>query len=238
MIVSIFLDAFIVFAAIIGIVIGLRQGFVKMFVLRFRKIAAAVISLFLAKPLGAVIAKYFLTDKLAGWIMSLANITDAPAESPEKLLETVPLLLRWFAEQVNYDLAGLADRAYANGQGMQRALITELSYPLASLISVIIAWVILCIILYFAIKILSGLIENVFELPVLKQVNAFCGAFVALVLNFTILWLVCQLLEWALTADMLNNLAFMKDFSMEQTYIAKYLCEFNPLAFILSAKPK
>ncbi len=237
MIVSILLDAFIVFSVILGIVIGLKQGFIKMFVLRFRKVAAAVISLFLAKPVGAVIARYFLADKLAGWIIKWGKIQDASAESADALLNDVPLLMRTLASLSGYDLNALAERAYENGQGMQTTLITDLSYPVASFIAVVLAWIGLFFLLFYTIKLLSKFIENVFELPVLKQINSICGAFIGLVFHAAVIWTLCKVLGWILTTDLLSGMPFMQSFSLESTHIAKYIYHFNPLAFILSVKP-
>ncbi len=238
MLVSILFDAFIVLVAVLGIVIGLKQGFVKMFILRFRKLASAVIAVFLAKPFGAILTKYFLAEKTVTFIMDKAGITDMPAESVEALKASVPPFLEVVANLFHYDLNALAVTAYANGQGMQEALIRELSYPIASFVSVVLVFIVLYFVFSLGIKLLGGMIENVFELPVLKQINAICGALVGLVLNASAIWVVCQLVGWLLTTDLVAGWTFMEGFSIEGTLIAKYIYHFNPLAFILSVKPK
>ncbi len=238
MLVAIIFDVLIVLLAVLGIIIGIKQGFVKMFILRFRRLASLIIAFFLAKPLGAILNTYFISGKMAGWLVSVANISESPAESPEALLNSVPLVLQVVAKAFSYDLDVLAQEAFASGQGMQTALITKLSYPIASIISVAIVFVVLFIFLCITLKLLGGMIDNIFELPVLKQINSILGAVVGLVMNAVLIWILCQLVGWLLTTDLVSGWSFLEGFSMESTFIAKYIYEFNPVAFVLSIKPE
>ncbi len=238
MAVAIIFDAVIVLAAILGIVIGFKKGLIKMFVLRFKKLTSLVFAVLLAKPFGALLTKYFMAEKVSDWVMSAGNLTDVPAESPEALLESVPSIVRFFAKIFSYDLEGLANTAYENGYGMQRALVNELSYPVAAFISVILVFIILYIVLRISIKLMGGMIENVFELPVLKQVNAISGALVAFVLYAILIWILCRIFGWLLTTEAVGQWAATQGFTIERTFIVKYIYNFNPIAFIFSVNPK
>lgn len=238
MAVRVIVDILVVLLAIIGIVAGIRQGFVRLLFQRFRRLSAALIALLISKPLGALITKGFLSDKLTGFIMSAAKLKELPnAASPEELLESVPVVVRWIAQGFHYDLAAAAQRAFEEGDGMYYTVIKELSYPLASTIAVVLSWIALYFLLRLTIRLLLRITDGLFDLPVIKQINCILGACLGLLFNAAIVWCACRVFVWVITLPAFANVSALQSFSIDSTYIAKYVYYFNPLAFILSINP-
>ena len=99
---------------------------------------------------------------------------------------------------------------------------------------VILAWVALFIASLILLRILLSVGTSLTELPVLKQLNALLGACMSLLLWGAVVWISVKLLVWISGLAPVASLSFMQSFTLDQTYITKYIYHFNPLAFILS----
>lgn len=236
MVVAIVLDALVVIAALVALITGLRRGLVWICFRKFRKITAGVVALILAKPLGYFFTQLFIGNWLTRLIMSWGKLEDVPASSPEEMVEQLPKIIRAVAGWFNIDVSALANEAYSSGEGMYYHFIREASLPLARLFGVVLAWVALLLVCLLLIRILLSIGSSLAELPVLKQLNAVLGACTSVLIWGAIVWLAVKLLVWIAGLSPVASLSFMNGFSIEQTYITKYIYHFNPLAFLLSLK--
>ena len=234
MTVGIILDVRVCAVAVWGLISGLRHGFIWICFRKFRKITAAVLSVFLAKPLGYFFTRLFVSDTLTKLIMSWANIQDVEAATPEEMLEQLPALIRFFAEHFGIDVNALAEEAYASGEGMYYHFISATSLPIARGIGVFLAWVLVFLVSLVLLRILLSIGTTVTELPVIKQVNSLLGGCVSLVFYGAILWVAVKLIGWLSGLSVISSLSFMQGFSIENTYVTKYVYAFQPLTFILS----
>lgn len=234
MAVAIVLDALICIIALLALISGLRRGFVWICFRKFRKVTAGVVSLLLAKPLGYWFSKLFISNWLTKLIMSWAKLEDAPAASPDEMVEQLPKLVRAVAGWFGMDVQAIATDAYNGGEGMYYHFIREASLPMARFLGVILAWVALFIASLILLRILLSVGTSLTELPVLKQLNALLGACMSLLLWGAAVWIAVKLLVWISGLAPVASLSFMQSFTLDQTYITKYIYHFNPLAFILS----
>ncbi len=231
------LDILVVILAVAGIGIGIHQGFFKMFFARFSRITSAFFALLIAKPFGKLLTVHFLADKIATWVFNLSKLEElAPASSPEALLESVPWFVKFMANSVGYDLSKAADTAYQSGSGMYHTIIADLTYPIASFIAFVICAVILYFVIRGIIKLLVRFAEGFFELPVISTINKIAGAIFGVCINAIILWILCKLLVGIVSIEGIANTPAMSGFDIQNTFIAKYIYNFNPLAFLLSVK--
>lgn len=234
--VAIILDALVIVAALVALITGLRRGLVWICFRKFRKLTAGVVALFLAKPLGYFFTELFIGNWLTRLIMSWGKIEDVPAASPEEMVEQLPKVVRIVAGWFHMDVTAIANEAYNSGEGVYYHFIREASLPLARLIGVVLAWVALLLVCLLLLRILLSVGTGLAELPVLKQLNAVLGACASVLIWGSIVWVAVKLLGWIAGLTPVASLSFMQDFSMEQTYITKYIYHFNPLAFLLSLK--
>ena len=234
MTIAIILDVLVCAVALWGLISGLRHGFVWICFRKFRKITAAALSVFLAKPLGSLFTQWFLSDSLTKLIMSWANIQDTSATSPDEMIQQLPTVIRFIAEHFGLDVTALAQEAYASGEGMYYHFIRETSLPIARGIGVFLAWILVFLVSLILLRILLSIGTSITELPVVKQVNALLGGCVSLVFYAAILWISIKLIVWLSGLSAISSLSFMQDFSIEKTFVTKYIYAFQPLAFILS----
>lgn len=232
--VAIILDALVVIAALLALITGLRRGLVWICFRKFRKITAGIISLLLAKPLGYWFSQLFISNWLTELIMSWAKLEDAPAASPEAMVEQLPKVVRVVAGWFHMDVYAMATEAYQNGEGVYYHFIRETSLPLARLFGVILAWIALFLTALLVLRILLSVGTSLTELPVLKQFNAVLGACASVLMWGAIVWCAVKLIGWVTGLAPVASMSFMQGFSMDNTYITKYIYHFHPLAFILS----
>ena len=236
MAVAIILDILVCAVLVFGLIAGLRVGLVDFCFRKFRKLSAAIGACLLAKPVGWLLTDLFFSDLFTGWIMSWAKIEDTVAGSPEEMLAELPKLVRWVAEKFDIDVADLANRAYESGEGMYHLFIKEASLPLARFITVILAGIALFFLLRFLLMILSPMFAGIVELPVVKQLNILLGGAVSLLLYAAFVWVGLKVLVWIAGFETVANWGFMQGFSIEKTYVSKFIYAFEPLSFLLSIK--
>ena len=237
MVLQYILDILVVLLAALGIGVGIHQGFFKMFFAKFGKITSVFFALLIAKPFGKLLTVSFFSDKIANLVFNMAKLEElAPAASSEELLASVPWFVRFMARIVGYDLEVASNAAFNSGKGMYHTIIADLTYPIASFISFIICFVILIFLIRLVIKLLVRFSEGIFELPVISVINKVAGAIFGVCLNAIILWIVCKLLVGVVSINAIANSPAMSNFNIENTFIAKYIYHFNPLAFLLSIK--
>ncbi len=234
---AIIIDIVVVSLLLIGLIYGFKKGLLALIFNRWRKLTSIVISAFASKFVSAILTKRIFADLFATWVLNWAELEDvSSAESPEALLKEVPTFIRLVAEHFGYNLDQYAQRAYESGEGMYHTVIADLSYPLVNAV----VYVLCCIALYFVIRLFLYLffeaMEELFELPVIKQLNTVLGACVGLSLTAALVWLLCQAGIRILAIDSLSKYSLIADFSIEKSYVARYIYDFNPLAFLLSIK--
>ena len=233
------LDILIIILAVAGIGFGIHQGFFKMFFARFKRITSGFFALLIAKPFAKLLTVHLVADKLTNWIFNLSKLEElAPAESPEALLESVPWFFKFVANSVGYDLEHAANTAFTSSSGMYHTIIAELTYPVASFISFIICAIALYFILRGVVALISHFAEGIFELPVISVVNKVAGAIFGVCINAIIVWILCKALVGLMSIESIANAPALSGFDIENTFIAKYIYHFNPLAFLLSVKQK
>ena len=231
------LDILVIVLAIAGVAIGIHQGFFKLFFARFKRLTSAFFALLIAKPFARLLTANWLSEKLSNWVFNLSKLTELePAESAEALLASVPWFIRFMADSLGYDLTVAANEAFQSGNGMYHTIITDLTYPLASLISFIICSAILYFIIRGVIKLLVHFADGIFDLPVISTINKVIGAVFGVFVNFIILWIICKILGGITSIDAVANSSALANFDIQNTFIAKYVYNFNPIAFLLSLK--
>lgn len=235
MIFGIVLDALIVLIAVIGLIVGLKNGITHTFLVKHRKLTAMILGAICAKPLARFITERFLLSPFARFVMKTADLTEIEgATSAEALLDKVPLVIRFVAERLGYDLKATAEVAFAEGEGMYFTVIRDLSYPLVNAISLLLCSILFFFFMRLILRIFAGMAEDIVELPLLKQVNTLLGGVFGLFATLAILWVASKVLVFVLSFEKVAALGFLQDFDIAKTYVFRYVWGFEPLSFILS----
>lgn len=226
------LDLLLVAIMVGGIVLGVKQGLFQLLFQRFHKLLALFLAILISKPFGKWLADAFLTRPLTDAIVGGA--TEGTAASPEVLLEEVPAFIVWVARLFRYDLNAVAEEAYATGTHMLHAAVYNLLQPITRFLAVLLCVIAFYFLMKWLLSLARGVINTVFKLPVIKQINAVLGGVTGLFFGAVSAWLLMQLVGWILTINGVSNAAAQIGFSLDHCFLADAFWQFDPIHFILS----
>ena len=118
----------------------------------------------------------------------------------------------------------------------QEAFAGKVALPVANVIGTVIAFVLLYFVFRIAIRLVGRLLHGVFELPGLRIVNRIGGVLFGLLFSLVFTWIAVKVLTWGFSLFSESDVALLRGFDIEQSFIAKYFYHFNPLDTLLSIK--
>lgn len=216
MLITIIVDLVLTSFIILGLITGIKRGFIKSVTKPLRSIGAFLIAYFSAKPIAINIVVPLLGGPLANQIESYINEHCSNADSE------LPTLVKFAAglTGINIEGATVAD------------VIHTLTNPVVELISVVLTFVLLFFISKLLLTLLFKLLDSVFNSSVLAipnkilgcVLNTFCGAIVA--------WCATIAFDFIIHLPMLEGQAWATEFSGGILY--EFFLNFSPAELLLS----
>ena len=233
---SLAIDAVILFAAVLIIWLGVRRGFIRSVMGLVTGITSTVAAYAYTPVLAAYIRKNYLIENITNGISEtlrslaldtetdLYNLDRLAADLPEPftaILERYGIEAETFIEQIR----GLS----ACDSSIVDAFSAQIAAPTTSVLASVAAFVIIFFVILIVLSLLTGLLDLIFTLPVLRGANVFLGFLLGVAeaaLFACLLATVMSVLARALGA--LDPSMFGTDV-VEDTIICKFVMEHNIL---------
>ncbi len=179
---SLALDAIILFTAIFIIWAGARRGFVRSVMSIFSTFASLIAAYAYTPLLSEYVSKKLILAPITGDIhATLISLSRNPATDLfdlGDLASEIPPPLVNVLDRYNVDLNSFLDKIRGL-MGVSEETVygfaEEIAAPTANVISAVIAFVALFLAANIALKLLTGIIDLIFRLPVLKAANTVLG---------------------------------------------------------------
>ena len=170
MILTVVLD-FVLIGILIGsIVVGLRDGLIEAIVKPMKPVFSLGFALVFANDFTAMVIAPIVEKPIYNWVSGILYNSFANLP-PESTAEDLPVLAKLLSSFCGVDLS-----AFSPGEeAIITDLVAKLSLPIASLIVLAIAFVLLLIVSALALAIVLAVLNNIFEAGVLKVVNRVIG---------------------------------------------------------------
>lgn len=193
---------------LVGCIWGLKAGFIKAIAKPSKFILAIILSLALASTVGESLIKPMIQEPIVTKLSD--TIEEKIGESVEKLDE-LPTLVKFAAQVAGVDVSALSDgQAQAD---MVDALLVAVTDPVLNLISSVIAFILLYIVLKILVGLLFGLINSIIDNGPVGAVNRALGCVVMTLFAFMIAWVLCMMSDFILNIPIVNEQAWVQDFS-------------------------
>ena len=232
-VINIILDLFVVAIIVISIVIGAKRGFFKAVLRTFAGLITIVIAYFATKPLSKIINDRFIYNNLEEKISSEVNshLANAGVDlSPSELVEAVPDSFETIASLAGYDIEELAVAASEKGHNIITTFVENSTSVISSVISTLIAFVVLLIGVYVLLRMLASLLDLIFSsIPVLKKINRTLGMIFGFVCSLINSWIFVIVSYSIINLVRATSPEFLSDFSCDATYVYRFFAIFNPL---------
>jgi len=189
-------DIVIIAILLIGVIVGIKKGFVDQLFALVGVVAVLVAALLLCKPIanailtadsGVIFDKLsaFLSEKFAGWeYYTTTPIVWSDVETNKQIIDTALQMVGAPAFLIGF---GVFDGLFKGFSTEPTTLAEQLPQQLTALVNYAIAFVVLFIVFLIVLAIIKKFFKNIVKLPLLKQIDRFLGAVFALAKNLAII---------------------------------------------------
>lgn len=196
---SLVFDVIILAVCVISIVLGAKRGFIK----SVMGICTLVAALCLSYAFTPTVSEYIrntdamgnISESIGDTIKSLSR-TDDGGYDLEKMFSDMPDAFRQILERYNADDSVLAETLPPETSASESAvdaLANAIAEPVARAISNVAAFLLIFIASVAVLKLLTWLLDLLFQLPVLKTANTMLGLLIGVVIALFWAWILCPL---------------------------------------------
>ena len=179
---SLAIDAVILFAAVIIIWLGAKRGLIRS-VMGLVSGVASVIAAYAYTPLlSAYIKKNYLIENIqngiAETLRSLALDTETDLYNLDRLAADLPEPFTSILERYNIDVASFTEQIRGLtgcSEDVVNAFAAQIAAPTTDVIASVIAFAILFLAVLIVLSLMTGLLDLIFTLPVLRSANMLLG---------------------------------------------------------------
>ena len=211
---KIILDIILVAILVGGIVLGIKQGFVRVVTKPLRSIVALALAFSAASPVGHALIAPLIGEPIIERITSFLyeNYSHITSENTSEL----PTFIKMVASIMNVDLSALGGDA----NDIIGSIVESLTMPIVNIISAVIAFVILVIVLRILLKLVFSLIDKIFQKGVLGVLNKILGCIVCTLIAIFVVWMLVLVLGYV--------------FHVSGGFIFEFFKKYNPVELLLS----
>lgn len=194
----VFLNAVVLLSLLIPAVRGYLNGFVKTALRLFRFLGAFLLACLFSRPISIYFKERWLEKRFHHLIES--SVRKSFDGSADSMANSVPAGPRALLESLNFSVSDAADNAVSGGTLAVDKFIDKVSETLASATSMVLAFVGIFTVSYFALifvaRILTFLVEKI---PIVRSINCLAGLGAGVLVGIFTAWTVAQILVFALT---------------------------------------
>ena len=228
------IDGAVILIFVLCLVIGTKRGFIKTMSKFVAFVVAAVLAGLLASPVAGFVFDSVLAPKVQSTIADgIASSTTSVASGIDEAVQGLPGFMQnllnnnGITGQTMIDrVGGSAASATAQAESITTRVIRPLTLSLLQAVAFLLLFLVLMVVVLLVLKVL----DKVFKLPGLKQLNKALG-FVAGILS-GILWVLLAVsLVQVFSAT--NAFGVFSPAVLGQTFVTKWVAGLNPLSGLL-----
>ena len=215
MAVNFIVDAIIVLILLIGVILGIKRGFVEIVAKPFRIVASLGVAIGLSKPFGEQYIQPHIQNHLVNRMTDLIEkkCGEIVAGSASSDIPTILKIVAWaFGVDVDTVAQGATD-------SIVKAVVDALAQPLANFGARVAAFLVLLIVTSIVCWLLFKIIGLVLRSGPLEVVNKGLGLIFGALFSFLLVWSLAYGLAYVLTIDVVSSTEVFKDFTGGPIYL-------------------
>ena len=239
---SLAIDAVILFAAVLIIWLGVRRGFVRSVMGLITGIASTIAAYAYTPVLAAYIRKNYLieniTSGIAETLRSIALDTETDLYNLDRLASDLPEPFTAILERYGIETDAFIEQIRglsACDSSIVEAFAAQIAAPTTTVLASVAAFVVIFFVMMVVLSLLTGLLDLIFTLPVLRSANALLGFFLGVAEACFIVCLLATVMSvLAGSLGALDPGTFGTDV-VEDTILCKFVMEHNILDRMVQA---
>ncbi len=237
---SLAIDAVILLGAVLIIWNGARRGFIRSVMSLVGGVASFIAAYAYSPVLAVHIKEKFLlgsiTENIESTLRSLALDTNTDKYNLDRLAADLPKAFTDILERYNIDIGSFAEklRGLTGCEGdVVHGFAEDIAMPTADIIASVLAFIVILFGALIAIAILTGLLDLIFRLPVLKSANRFLGFLFGAGEAVLFAFVVATLMSVLVTSLGSIEPSLFGESAINETIICKWLVEHNPIGILV-----
>ena len=219
--------AFLLIMAI-GIIVGIKLGFIKTVAKPVRFVLSVVIAFTLAANFSAAVVEPLISGPITNQLT--AFLSEKFADMTAEKVDTLPTLVKFAAGLCNVDIAEVATDV---GEGsIIAAIVSEITTPFTSIICTAVAFIALFFVAKLVLTLLFALIDKIVDNGIVGVANRVIGAVFMGALAFIVCWGAASIFELVINLPVFEGQTWVNEFT--GGFIYKLLKSINPIDILLS----
>ena len=227
---NIIVDSFIVLILLVGIIWGIKAGFIKTVSKPAKIVLAIAFALALASVVGTGIVKPIIEEPVVAKITDFFTEKITAMSEAAGLGDNLPTIIKLAASLANIELSQL-ENVETQAETIT-AIVGAITDPILNIISMILGFVVCFFIGMILFTILFAILDSVVDDGVLGVVNKVLGCIVMTLLAIAIIWVLCTV------SDLILNLPWFRDQAWAQEFTGGWIYTFfknlSPVDLILN----
>ncbi len=226
-------DGILLTVCVLAVILGAKRGFIK----SIMGICTLIAALFVAFAFTPTVAKYIetipavqeISESITETIQSLTK-NDGPTYDLQKLFGDMPDSFKQILERYGADVSKLTDEVPLQPKADINAvddLASLIAAPVVDAITGVLAFLLLFVVTVIVLKLLTWLLDLIFQLPVLKTANTLLGLVVGILSALMWAWVLSALSVIFIRAMSSISPAYFNESLIENTVILKFFADDN-----------
>ncbi len=226
------LDIIIIAIIAFTVTMAVKKGFIRTVLSAGSFLIAVILTALLASPVSdalkeTVVAKAVqesIEDTIAEEISESTDGIDGLFEGESKIFNSL-------AETSNLDVDYWEQEYKKNSEDIEKRIAEKIAEPIIDIIATVIAIIIIFILSQLLLSLLSGALDKIFRLPVLKTFNKGFGAILGVVLALIRVCLFCFAANILIEFGGIIGNDFLMSFSPDKTILFEFFSGINIFSF-------
>ena len=228
MTVNIIVDASLVLILLIGLIIGLKKGFISTVAKPVQFALAVFIAFTFAANLSDTVVKPLVAAPITNQLAS--HLTERFSEVTAETVDTLPTLVKLAAGLCGVDISEVAT---STGDGTVIArIVDQITEPFATIICSVIAFLLIFFAAKIVLSILFAIINKIVDNGVIGVLNRILGCIFTTALAFIVCWGIAAVFELFIHLPVFEGQAWVGEFG--GGFIYKFFKSVSPIDLLLS----
>ena len=212
---------------IFGVIIGIKKGFISLAAKPVKFVASLIIAFSLCSVFASAVVYPIIEAPITNYVKDFlyANCQGLTAANAS---EEIPTILKISAAISGIDVAEIT----GNATNVLDAIVENLTSPVISVVSVIIAFVLLYLVSKILLTVALWFFNIVFGSGVFGFLNKLLGTVVGFCFAVIIAWAFVSVFEYAIHLPMFEGNGALSEF--EGTFLYGFLNTYSPIELLLS----
>ncbi len=217
------IDLILVAIVLIGIIMGIKRGFVKTVAKPVKLVAVWVCSFQTCSAFASKFIEPAIGSSVTGRLASILRERFADM-APQSAKDDLPLVLKIAAGIFDIDVGQIANDS---GAAFADQLAATFAGPLVSIVSLVISFVLLLIIYSLLFTVVIWILNAIFHIGPLSWLNKILGLVFGFAFSFILAWIVSMVVGFVFGLDIVQIANF------EGGTVYNFFREYHPLDLLL-----